>query len=271
MTAIRPMPPTIPYFKYTFNNTTVSFTSVETADSYAWTFGDGTTSTVKNPVKTYASKGTYTVSLAVTNGGVVTRTTTEPVIVESLAAYPVRYIKFAQKLHTGTHAFDTPTITGLTPLFGKNTYVQTTPQASFTLDPRSIAKAQTYSMDYTQGTSGTPVVDPISPTGNSNKRPYSNFTRVKSLDGTFRTQWELVGDLGTTPINNIYGFSVILTNWPADGAPATAATGISYEVYVTDYSGAPAGIAGATWTKIGDFNPTAIPTTSEKQYFMTPL
>jgi PKD repeat protein len=57
---------------------------LETADSYAWTFGDGTTSTLKDPVKTYASYGTYTVTLAVTNGGVVTRTTTEPVIVQAL-------------------------------------------------------------------------------------------------------------------------------------------------------------------------------------------
>jgi PKD repeat protein len=81
ITKIRPLPLNIPYFYYTFSNRTVSFESVETADSYAWTFGDGTTSTLKNPVKTYSSYGTYNVTLAVTNGGVVTRTTTEPVIV----------------------------------------------------------------------------------------------------------------------------------------------------------------------------------------------
>ena len=81
---MRPLPLNIPYFNYTFNDKIVSFTSVETADSYAWTFGDGTTSTLKDPVKTYASYGTYTVTLAVTNGGIVTRTTTEPVIVQAL-------------------------------------------------------------------------------------------------------------------------------------------------------------------------------------------
>lgn len=80
---MRPFPLNIPYFNYTFNDKIVSFTSVETADSYAWTFGDGTTSTDKDPVKTYASYGTYTVTLAVTNGGIVTRTTTEPVIVQA--------------------------------------------------------------------------------------------------------------------------------------------------------------------------------------------
>lgn len=81
MIATRPLPLNIPYFTYLFSNKTVSFTSVETADSYAWTFGDGTTSTLKDPVKTYANYGTYNVTLAVTNNGVVTRTTTEPVIV----------------------------------------------------------------------------------------------------------------------------------------------------------------------------------------------
>jgi PKD repeat protein len=87
MTKIRPMPLNIPYFNYKFftgaNDKQAQFSSVETADSYAWNFGDGTTSTDKNPLKTYAAYGTYNVTLAVTNGGVVTRTTTEPVIVQA--------------------------------------------------------------------------------------------------------------------------------------------------------------------------------------------
>lgn len=36
--------------------------------TYKWYFGDGTTSTLRNPTKTYASYGTYTVSLVVNNG-----------------------------------------------------------------------------------------------------------------------------------------------------------------------------------------------------------
>lgn len=83
MFKMRPFPLNIPYFLYTFNDKIVSFTSVETADSYAWDFGDGTTSTLKDPVKTYASYGTYTVTLEVTNDAVITRTTTEPVIVQA--------------------------------------------------------------------------------------------------------------------------------------------------------------------------------------------
>ena len=48
---------------------TVSFTPADmTATSYAWDFGDGATSTDQTPVHTYATGGTYTVTLVVSNG-----------------------------------------------------------------------------------------------------------------------------------------------------------------------------------------------------------
>jgi PKD repeat protein len=37
--------------------------STGTITSYAWTFGDGTTSTAANPSKVYSAAGTYTVNL----------------------------------------------------------------------------------------------------------------------------------------------------------------------------------------------------------------
>lgn len=48
----------------------VQFTDLSTGTplQWLWTFGDGTTSTLKNPVKTYVVPGVYTVSLTVTNG-----------------------------------------------------------------------------------------------------------------------------------------------------------------------------------------------------------
>ena len=50
---------------------TVSFTdqSVNTVDTWSWTFGDGGTSTDQNPVYTYNEAGTYDVSLTVTGPG----------------------------------------------------------------------------------------------------------------------------------------------------------------------------------------------------------
>jgi PKD repeat protein len=50
------------------NILTVTFTNNSTnADSYLWDFGDGNTSTDINPIYTYTSEGTYTVTLTVTN------------------------------------------------------------------------------------------------------------------------------------------------------------------------------------------------------------
>ncbi|WP_448700271.1 PKD domain-containing protein [Mucilaginibacter sp. AW1-3] len=50
--------------------TTVSFTNTSTlADSYLWNFGDGSTSTAVNPVHTYNSKGSFTVTLTATSRG----------------------------------------------------------------------------------------------------------------------------------------------------------------------------------------------------------
>ena len=47
----------------------VGFTDLSTNSptAWAWTFGDGTNSTVKNPVKTYAAAGTYNVTLNASN------------------------------------------------------------------------------------------------------------------------------------------------------------------------------------------------------------
>ena len=50
---------------------TVTFTdkSTNSPTSWAWKFGDGSTSTVHKPVHKYSKKGTYTVSLTVKNAG----------------------------------------------------------------------------------------------------------------------------------------------------------------------------------------------------------
>jgi PKD repeat protein len=279
MTPIRPMPPRIPYFKYTFNNRTVSFTSMETGTSYAWNFGDGTTSTLRNPVKTYSSHGTYNVTLTVNFAGGGSRTTTEPVIVEALTSHPVRYMKLAQKEHTGINAWDTPFVSDIRPIFNKNIIQQTTPQQQTTyLQTINVAKSEGYSMEYYAGTASpdVPMVprtfNPLSSVLGDNRRPWEpGGLRVKSLDGTFKTKWELVGDFGSA-INNISKFSGQFSRWSNyDGTPNPVCAGISYEVYITDYVGLPSGIAGATWTKVGEFNPTSMPLNTDAYYTMTPL
>ena len=50
------------------SNRTVTFNNLSNeATSYVWDFGDGTTSTLVNPVKTYDAEGTFTVKLTATN------------------------------------------------------------------------------------------------------------------------------------------------------------------------------------------------------------
>ena len=57
-----------------------------TVASYAWTFGDGTTSTAASPSKTYAAAGTYPVTLTVTdNSGATASTSTSVTVVANKA------------------------------------------------------------------------------------------------------------------------------------------------------------------------------------------
>lgn len=60
-------PPTAA-FAFTVNNKQVNFVDQSVgATSWSWDFGDGSQSTERNPIHTYASTGTYTVVLTATN------------------------------------------------------------------------------------------------------------------------------------------------------------------------------------------------------------
>jgi hypothetical protein len=64
-----------PDFRYTVDNcSVVAFESNQCcASNYLWNFGDGNTSTLKNPSHTYTANGTYTVSIT-TDGETVSKT-----------------------------------------------------------------------------------------------------------------------------------------------------------------------------------------------------
>jgi PKD repeat protein len=62
-------------FSYdTSSCSTVNFSATACASSYAWNFGDSTTSTAQNPTHTYAANGSYTVTLTLNGSTTVTKT-----------------------------------------------------------------------------------------------------------------------------------------------------------------------------------------------------
>ncbi len=75
-------------FSFTTSGLTATFSDSSTDSdgsivSRSWNFGDGSTSTATNPSKTYASAGTYSVSLTVTDNGGATHSKTSSVTVSS--------------------------------------------------------------------------------------------------------------------------------------------------------------------------------------------
>jgi gliding motility-associated-like protein len=88
-------------FSFTNSSTTSSGTL-----SYTWTFGDGNTSTAKDPVHTYAAPGTYTVSLTATEtGSSEEKTTTGSVEVYAVPASTFTINTAAQCLAGNSFSF----------------------------------------------------------------------------------------------------------------------------------------------------------------------
>jgi len=82
-------------FTFTTQELKASFNASASSDpdgtivSYAWTFGDGSTGTGVIPTRTYASAGTYNVTLTVTDNGGLTASTSKNVTVSTTPTEPV--------------------------------------------------------------------------------------------------------------------------------------------------------------------------------------
>lgn len=84
------------YFRDSYDGYDFYSTSGPDTDTWAWNFGDGTTSTLADPpIKYYNNPGTYNVSLTVSNG-VTTDTHIVPITVTS-TLIPVKYLKYEFK------------------------------------------------------------------------------------------------------------------------------------------------------------------------------
>ncbi len=88
VTVVAPNAPPVANFTFTTSGLTATFTDTSTDSdgsiaSRSWNFGDGTTSTAANPVKTYAGSGTYSVTLTVTDNSGATNARTSSVTVNA--------------------------------------------------------------------------------------------------------------------------------------------------------------------------------------------
>ena len=109
----------------------VQFTDASTGTritTWSWTFGDGGTSTARNPAHIYATAGTYTVTLKVTNAAGSARTTQTVTVTAPVGSSTISL----------SDAGDAPTLTWTT-----DTAAQWTGQSAVTHDGVDAAKSGT--------------------------------------------------------------------------------------------------------------------------------
>jgi PKD repeat protein len=191
--------------------------STGTITSYAWTFGDGTTSTVANPSKVYSAAGTYTVSLTVTGpGGSNTQTRTNYITVTALPPAPVAQF-------TGT-----PT-SGVTPLTVNFTNTSTGSITSYawTFGDGSTSTVANPSKVYSVAGTYTVSLTVTGP-GGSNTQTRTNYITVAALPPAPVAQFTGTPTSGVTPLTvnftNTSTGSITSHAWTfGDGTTSTVA------------------------------------------------
>jgi PKD repeat protein len=126
---------------------TIDFTNASTgATSYQWTFGDGGNSTQTNPSHTYATNGTYTVTLISLNGS-CSDTTTHDVTITTVGGVE-------DKTFAGVNLFPNPSKDNVTITFGS--FIN----KPFSVQLFTLTGALVYKNNYQQG--GEPIVIDLS-------------------------------------------------------------------------------------------------------------
>lgn len=170
-------------------------TSLGQPDTWNWNFGDGTTSTLQNPTKTYTQPGTYTVSLNAQNalGG---SSTTRTVVATRTVVQPAG-------INANTSAGGNPTITtgGVVTSPG-SALSDTTIAGSPTIQPGTVTLAMGPGEDAAADETGTPTITqspppPPPPTdweaiGKEDEKVF--IYKVYSPDGQFMSVWTDVKD-----------------------------------------------------------------------------
>jgi PKD repeat protein len=178
-------------------------TSTGTISTYAWTFGDGTTSSAQNPSQVYSAAGVYTVSLTVTGpGGSNTQTRGNYITVSAAAVAPV-----AQ--------FTASTTSGTAPLTVNFTSTSTGTISTYawTFGDGTTSSAQNPSQVYS-ATGVYPVSLTVTGPGGSNTQTRGNYITVSvPVVGVTTTM------LSSNPNPSEFGASVTFTATVVGTAP----------------------------------------------------
>ncbi len=213
-------------------NTTLQFTDISTSDlgtvqSWAWDFGDGTTSSLQNPVHTFAGLGTYNVSLTITDITGCTYDFSHPVTINA----PI----------TLTPTFSDPPCNG-----GLNGSIGVTPTGGFGVSAgyggysyswnNNANNMQTW-VGVGAGTYSVVVTDGVcSATGQYTLNQPTPVTATTSHTdascGASNGSVSITLSGGTPPYQN-----VVWAGFPATGGPNTfTRTGLGANYYIADFT-----------------------------------
>ena len=206
-----------------FNNTAVQFTNTsKLATSYAWDFGDGGTSTAENPTHTYATAGTYSVSLTINGNAELVQTKSVNIYNLSNETIVGGNMETADKASWGIVGEGTFAVGGTTwgntePGFGTDGYLQLT-EANGTGTQYYIWQAvklnkdsrYTFSFDYASGVNWKAWCEVFIGTANPGSADYSDG----NSRGTKPLAWTDNGGAGTPAKTGVYSFEYTC---PADG------------------------------------------------------
>jgi PKD repeat protein len=256
------------YFNFTYNftgnNYTATFSPV-VSGPYSWLFPGGVTSTATNPTFTFANRGVHYVTLTTPAG-----TRSEEIYVMPVFPYNFRYIRIKQKLHDGTHQWDTPYIANLKVQTEDGTYVSsgglTNPQS---ICSKRITQGTAWSPSYT----GATTFDPL----NTQNLTNSTGLRFSTTNAGNTSEWDVVIDYKEAVGTRIHDITLDAALPTVSGFAPSVASGISYEIFTTSYTGTFASATnpdniggGATWTKLGEINPTAMLQNKLSTYSLIP-
>ncbi|UXI65888.1 PKD domain-containing protein [Tahibacter amnicola] len=236
--------PPVANFSHSASNLTVSFLDASSDPDGAvaarsWNFGDGTTSTTASPVKTYASSGTYNVTLMVTDNIGSTHTITKPVTVTATNFPPTANYSFVTNGLTATFTDGSTdsdgTIASRSWSFGDGT------TSTATNPSKTYAAAGTYSVQLTvtdnKGATHTVTKSVTVAVVTPNVPPVANFS--VAINGLTITLTDSSTDSDGTIVSRYWSFGDGTTSTATNPVKTYAAAG-TYLVAltVTDNRGA---------------------------------